>query len=82
MQTSLMEAEHVSESIRPLWNGFERAAATMENVEHRLHYATQAAWLQSDSDIPELPKQKISREYSHETLLLIMTISHYSINFS
>ena len=49
-----MEAEHVSESIHPMCAKFERAAATVQNMEQRMHYIMQATWLQSDVDIPDL----------------------------
>ena len=48
-----MEAEHVAESIHPVCNRFERAAATIQNMEEKLLYIAKATWIPSDTELPD-----------------------------
>ena len=51
-----LEGEHTSESIHPVINKLERYGATMQNMEQKLKYIAQAAWLHSDTSLPDIYK--------------------------
>ena len=53
-----MEADHVAEFIQPVCVRYERAAATIQNIEQKMKYIVQATELNNDSNIPNMYEQQ------------------------